>query len=170
MSAFRAAGTTFRIAHAGWDIGRSAADTRELVTWTGDPTQLHVLGALPQIIEGTVLAVSSQAPASDTGARARHTFYTPIKVGVEVRIARAVVRESPDPRFDYDMRQSGVLAQTGPASADHTGPATKAGGRRPQTTRPAVTLAELRAAVNADPREAWVWDQAEPPAARSIRP
>jgi hypothetical protein len=153
----RAAGP-YTNADSGLKLGLSIAGNRELMAWTADPSKLDLLGALPQIAEQSLLAKVEAGRENDRTRFA--TFYAPVQVGRRVHIARMVAREAGNGVFVYDLQQSALLETANPEGSSGDIPATKAGASGERSGPRGMTVAELRAAVNADPREAWNWSLA----------
>ncbi len=170
----------------GWKIGLSRDSIGELVNF--DPGKLGMLLALPRITKVAVLADSRAArqegESADRGGRpsvrAFHTFYAPVRINDELRIARVVVREDVNGNFAYDFQRSDVLEKANPDPAGipaiasgarrGTGLDGPAGRRVPGQIRGAtppanrtMTVAQIRDAVNADGRPGWAMSRTPDP-------
>lgn len=155
----RDAGTVMHNDDKGWDIGLTRRSINELVSFR--PEKLLLVPALPQITKAAVLGRSR--PNADTSAVnpsgdsvvAYHDFYAPVRIGDDLRVARVVVQEQRNGKFAYDLQQSDVLENVSPAEAVRE-PGHIQGASRPTTGLTALTLSQLRDAVNSVDRPGWV--------------
>lgn len=163
-----------------WKIGLSGQSIGELTNF--DPGKLNMLLALPRITRFAVLANSTSPRQLTEGKgrsseRAFHTFYAPVMMNNEMRVARLVVREDVNGNFAYDLQQSEIQEKKNPASAGN--PAIASGARQktgfsgsadpargpsnikgaPQKVNPTMTIAQLRDMVNSVDRPGWLWSQ-----------
>ncbi len=152
LTKLRDSGRKMTNADTGWRIGLSAASIKELIQF--DAEKLNLLLALPRITNVAILADTSRSERADTGdtIKAFHTFYAPVSLNGEPRIARLVVREDVNGSYAYDLQQSAVLKDGSPAfaglrQAGIPGIDTGAGL--------AITVRQLRDAVNAINRPGW---------------
>lgn len=153
---------TFTNADTGWKIGLSRTGVQELLYWTARPERIEALAALPSLIRNGVLATSvpnAAPPRADVAdaVRSVHTFYAPLRIAGETRIARLVVKETVNGNFAYDLQQSEVLESEGPVGDSPRAPDTKSGAWATTTGPSEMTIADVRAAVNADRRPEWRW-------------
>lgn len=155
----RKAGAEWTNAENGMRFRLSREGIGELLAWTADPAKLDLLAVLPQITEQGIVArvettrVASANAAQPLQAQRWATLYAPVRVGGKLKIARMVAKDAGGGAFVYDLQHSAVLDPTEAASDL---PGTEPGSTGSPAGR-AVTVSELRALVNADPREAWLW-------------
>lgn len=150
LASMRARGVTITNEPTGIQIGFSSAGNRELIAWTARPERIDLLAALPGVMRRAVLAEMHDARE---GGNAKYaTFYAPVQIGGELRVAKLVAREAGNGTFVFDLQASDVLERRSPAEAGLRGgdaPATKAGAPT------AMTVAQIRDAVNAVDKEGW---------------
>lgn len=151
----------------GWKIGLSGKGINELASW--NPAKLNLIAALPRITRIAVLArteanaeVSAANPAGES-VLAYHTFYAPVRMNGELRLARLVVQEQKGGRYAYDLQQSGLVEERSPAEPARI-PGDIRGASQTQAGLTAMTVAQLRDAVNAVDRPGWNWSKADPAA------
>lgn len=148
----------------GWKIGLSGKGINELASW--HPAKLNLIAALPRITRIAVLArteanaeVSVANPAGES-VLAYHTFYAPVRMNGELRLARLVVQEQKGGRYAYDLQQSGLVEERSPAEPARI-PGHIRGASQTQAGLTAMTVAQLRDAVNAVDRPGWKWSKAD---------
>lgn len=159
LNAQRSAGAEWTNAENGMRFRLSRDGIGELLSWTADPSKLDLLAVLPQITEQGIVArvdstrVASQQAGQPPQAQSWATLYAPVRVGGKLKIARMLGKDAGSGVFIYDLQHSAVLD---PTEATSDLPATESGSTGSPAGR-ALTVAELRALVNADPRESWNW-------------
>lgn len=148
----------------GWKIGLSGKGINELASW--NPAKLNLIAALPRITRIAVLArteanaeVSTANPAGES-VLAYHTFYAPVRMNGELRLARLVVQEQKGGRYAYDLQQSGLVEERSPAEPARI-PGHIRGASQTQAGLTDMTVAQLRDAVNAVDRPGWKWSKAD---------
>ena len=148
----------------GWKIGLSGKGINELASW--NPEKLNLIAALPRITRVAVLArtaanaeVSVANPAGES-VLAYHTFYAPVRMNGELRMARLVVQEQKGGRYAYDLQQSGIVEERSPAEPARI-PGHIRGASQTQAGLTSMTVSQLRDAVNAVDRPGWQWSKAD---------
>lgn len=168
----RDSGRTMRNEDTGWQIGLSGRSIGEITSWNSE--KLNLIAALPRITRVAVLANSevNKKPRANVEAgeavRAMHTLYAPVRVNGELRIARLVVRETVNGNYAYDLQQSGIVNEENPAGTARF-PGSILGASQNRTGLTAMTVAQLRDAVNAVDRPGWQWAKADPVGSPAFR-
>lgn len=159
LNAQRGAGAEWTNAENGMRFRLSRDGIGELLSWTADPSKLDLLAVLQQITEQGIVArvdstrVASQQAGQPPQAQSWATLYAPVRVGGKLKIARMLGKDAGGGTFVYDLQHSTVLD---PTEATSDLPATESGSTGSPAGR-SVTVSQLRAMVNADPRESWNW-------------
>lgn len=160
LQSIRQRGTRLTNAHTNLTFGFSARGNRELKSWTSRPEAIELIAALPAITKHGIVS-SIDTFMRDGGRRERWaTIYAPVNIGGELRVARVVAHDSGNGLFLYDLQNSEILKSANPAEAGSGSrgvPATKAGA-----TSTEMTVAQLREAVNSDPRSEWQFSKDSP--------
>jgi len=156
----------------GWKIGLSGKSIRELTAF--DSEKLNMLLALPRITKNAVLAKSEQprAVSGNGGERikAYHTFYAPVRIEGEARIARLVAHEDANGHIAYDLQQSKILDEKQQPQRHRALSHIEGVEAQQQPGSSVMTVADLRTAVNKEGREGWQWPHhAEPGSDEDIR-